>query len=298
MMRSCKIKVLGVSLFLCALFTRAQPGVFKEVDSLIAGWKLEQAERALLAYQPRTHEKARYYEKAGGLYGVKKEWKPALEFYKKLLALDTSNAEYHFKVGGIYGMIALENKLKALSIIDDIKYHFVMASQLDPEHLESRWALIEFFLELPGFLGGSYQDAYQYAEQLHEISPLEGWLAKGYIEDYKDNHEEALKYFSLAAKYMDEVPDDYPRENIHYQLGKIASRYGLYPSQGIRHLQRYQARYNPYSRIGLEWIYYHMALIYKKGNDPGKAIEVLEKSLSTAPGFKPARRELELLKSL
>ena len=215
MKRSFRISVNCILLFLLPLLSIAQQSVYEKADSLIANWQLDQAERILLEYHPKEHERALYYEKIGDLYGARKEWQPALEYYKKLLVLDKDNADYHFKVGGIYGMIALQNKLKALGIIDDIKYHFTRAAELDPDHLESRWALIELYLELPGFLGGSYEKAYEYAGQLHQMLPVEGWLAKGYIEEYRDNHEEALAHFSQAAQYMEEVPHDYPRENIH-----------------------------------------------------------------------------------
>lgn len=276
----------------------AQDAPLHRADELIARWEFDEAERLLLELKDSLPGEAAAYEKLGDLYGVKKDWGAALEHYLRLLEFDPNNANYHFKVGGIYGMIALSNKLKALGIIDDIKYHFARAAELDPAHLEARWALIEFYLELPGILGGSYKKAYAYADELQKIAPVEGYLSKGYIEDYRDNTEEARKHFDKASRYMDAISDDYPRENIHYQFGKIASKYGINRPLGRWHLSQYEKRYNPYSRIGLEWIYYHQAMIFKGEALRQQALAFLEKSLRVMPDFEPALEQKEALESL
>lgn len=276
----------------------AQTGRLNYADVLIAQWKFAEAEAVLLDLRDSLPETPAVYEKLGDLYGVKKEWGPALKNYLKLLDFDDKNANYHFKVGGVYGMIALSNKLKALGIIDDIKYHFTRAAELDKAHLEARWALIEFYLELPGIIGGSYKKAYAYAEELQTIALVEGYLAKGYIEDYRDNTAEARVHFDRASRYMEAIPEDYPRENIHYQFGKIASKYGINRPMGRWHLRQYEKRYNPYSRIGLEWIYYHQAMILKGEALRKEALAFLEKSLSVMPDFKPALEQKQALESL
>lgn len=300
-------QTMGIPKQLVVLLWLLAPGLYcgfcqgsklEYAEELIGNWQFDEAERLLLEIKAGDPGNSLVYERLGDLYGVKKKWDPALENYLKLLEIDPANANYHFKVGGIYGMIALSNKLKALGIIDDIKYHFSRAAELDASHLEARWALIELYLELPGIIGGSYKKAYAYADELHKIAPVEGHLAKGYIEDYRDNLDEAREHFIRAARYMDAIPEDYPRENIHYQFGKIASKYGINRPMGRWHLSQYEKRYNPYSRIGLEWIYYHKALIYKGEALKKQALTFFEKSLQIMPGFKPAIEEKQALESL
>ncbi|WP_224489021.1 tetratricopeptide repeat protein [Robertkochia flava] len=272
-------------------------GITVQADALIRNWEFEKAETLLQAERKRNPQDPKVYEMLGDLYGLQKEWDEALENYKALLEFDSKNANYHFKVGGVYGMMALENKLKALGILDDIKFHFARAAELDKKHLESRWALIELYLELPGIVGGSYAKAYAYAEELYRIAPVEGYLAKGYIEDYRDNLGKARESFTQAAAHMSRINNTYPRENIHYQFGKIASKYGINMEEGLRHLRHYESRYNPYSRIGLEWIYYHMAMIYKSLNEPENAMAYIQKSLRVVPGFEPAEAVRSMLES-
>jgi hypothetical protein len=42
------------------------------------------------------------------------------------------------------------NKFKALGMIDEVKSSFEKAISLNPKHIESRWALIELYIQLPG----------------------------------------------------------------------------------------------------------------------------------------------------
>lgn len=285
-------------ILVCPLVAFAQGTSWDEVDALIKRGDFKKAETELSQLKVKDPKNPMVHEKLGDLYGARDQWEQALKSYLVLLDIDDNNADYHFKVGGIYGMIALENKLKALGIIDDIKFHFKKAAELDARHLEARWALIELYLELPGFLGGSYKVAYEYADELHDILPVEGYLARGYIDDYRDNPELARESFLMAAKFMDNITATYPRENIHYQFGKIASKYGINRPGGLWHLEQYEQRYNALSRIGLEWIYYHMAMICKGQKRHERALDFLEKSLEVLPEFKPSLKEKKALESL
>ena len=90
------------------------------------------------------------------------------------------------------------NKFKALGMIDDIKGSFEKAIQINPNHIEARWALIELYLQLPGIVGGSERKADKYASELLKISPVDGYLAKGHIAEYFNRFKEAEKQYNKA----------------------------------------------------------------------------------------------------
>jgi tetratricopeptide (TPR) repeat protein len=90
------------------------------------------------------------------------------------------------------------NKFKALGMIDEIKASFEKAIQLNPNHIEARWALIELYLELPGIVGGSEKKAQKYANELSKISPVDGYLSKGRIDEYFERYKEAEKNYKQA----------------------------------------------------------------------------------------------------
>ena len=131
-------------------------------------------------------------EYLGDIAGQNKNWDKAIVYYKKIKQLQPNNAEYHYKYGGALGMKAkLVNKFKALGMIDEIKSSFEKAVALDTKHKESRWALLMLYLELPGIIGGSETKAVAYSNELMRLSPLEGYLSKGYIDEYFGRNKKA-----------------------------------------------------------------------------------------------------------
>ena len=138
-------------------------------------------------------------EYLGDIEGYNKSWDKAIVFYDKLKKLNPSNANYYYKYGGCLGMKAKDsNKFKALGMISDIKSNFEKAIQLNPKHIEARWALIELYLELPGIVGGSERKAEKYANELLKISQVDGYLAKGHIAEYFNRYKDAERDYSKA----------------------------------------------------------------------------------------------------
>jgi tetratricopeptide (TPR) repeat protein len=138
-------------------------------------------------------------EYLGDIRGHAKDWKTALIYYGKLKKLHPSEANYHYKYGGVLGMLAKEsNKFKALSMIGEVRESFEKAIELNPKHIDARWALIELYLQLPGIIGGSESKADRYANELLKISPVDGYLAKGRIAEYFNRFSTAEKYYKQA----------------------------------------------------------------------------------------------------
>lgn len=109
------------------------------------------------------------------------------------------NANYHYKYGGSLGMKAKSiNKFKALALIDDIKLAFETAAKLDDKHLDVRWALVMFYVELPSIVGGSEKKSRIYADELLALSKVDGYLAFGYIDSYFKRYELAEKHYIKA----------------------------------------------------------------------------------------------------
>ena len=130
-----------------------------------------------------------------------KKWEVAVPFYLKLTKLKPTNAEFFYKYGGALGMQAKEaNKFKALTLIDAVKSAFKKAIQLNPNHIGARWALLEIYIQLPGVVGGSESKAKNYAEELLKISPVDGYLSKGHIEEYFERYSKAEKFYLKAIE--------------------------------------------------------------------------------------------------
>ena len=146
-----------------------------------------------------NHLKALEY--LGDIEGQLKAWDNAMMYYGKLKKLQPSESNFHYKYGGCLGMKAKEaNKFKALGMIGDIKLSFEKAIELNPKHIEARWALIQLYIELPGIVGGSERKAQIYANELLKLSAVDGYLAKGHIAEYFDRYKDAEKNYQKAIQ--------------------------------------------------------------------------------------------------
>jgi tetratricopeptide (TPR) repeat protein len=161
--------------------------------------KTDQAElvfKSILKSDP-TNLKAIEY--LGDIAGVNKSWDEAISNYEKLKQLKPSEADYFYKYGGALGMKALEvNKFRALGMIDEVKGSFEKAIKIDPRHIDARWALIELYLKLPGIVGGSESKAIRYSGELMRLSPVDGNLSRGHIEEYFKRYSKAEQYYKKA----------------------------------------------------------------------------------------------------
>ena len=140
-------------------------------------------------------------ELLGTSYASLEKWEKSAEVYKELVTKYPSQADYHFKYGGSLGLQAKNaSKIKALLLLDDVKFHLKHATILDEKHVEARWALVQLYMELPGIIGGSASTAKAYAEELKNISPVDGALAFGYIEEYQENWKSAEAFYKEAVQ--------------------------------------------------------------------------------------------------
>lgn len=131
-------------------------------------------------------------EYLGDIAGHQKKWDEAIRHYQTLKKQFPKTANYWYKYGGALGMKAKSvNKFKALGMIDEVETSFLTAARLDTKHVDARWALVMLYIELPGIVGGSEKKALKYADELMNISKVDGYLAKGYIDEYFERYNKA-----------------------------------------------------------------------------------------------------------
>ncbi|MDC8005607.1 tetratricopeptide repeat protein [Aureisphaera galaxeae] len=269
------------------------------------------------------HAKTREY--LGDIASYAKDWDTAIDYYEGLVEEDDTNADYHFKYGGSMGMKALEiSRIRALSYIGDIKRELEKAAKLDPNHIEARWALVEFYIQLPGIIGGSEKKAIRFANQLAKISPVDGHLAQGYIAEYSKRPEDAEKHYKDAITVGGSVhtyeklsnlyettdqPDKairtietclkvHDRNALRYQIGKIAAQYNLDAELGINCLQKYIENHSVSDGVPKDWAYFRLAQIYKNIGEKETALQWIDKALRDRPDFKEAKEERQVILGL
>lgn len=140
-------------------------------------------------------------EYLGDIASNAKDWEEAAVYYGKLKTLRPNNADYYYKYGGALAMRAQTGgKWVAIRLIDDIRSSFEKALILNPNHIEARWALIEYYLQLPAIVGGSERKAQRYSNELLKISPVDGYLSKAHIDEYFKRYKNAEQNYIKAIQ--------------------------------------------------------------------------------------------------
>tara|TARA_B100000795_G_scaffold91023_1_gene66318 strand:- start:15963 stop:16919 length:957 start_codon:yes stop_codon:yes gene_type:complete len=265
-------------------------------------------------------------EYLGDIAGNAKDWDAALEYYELLVAQDNTNANYHFKYGGVLAMKALTvNRISAVFYINDVKEYFDTAARLDPRHIEVRKAMVELYMQLPIIIGGSEAKSLFYANELAQISPVEGFLAKGYIAGYNDKNIAAENFYKQAVaqggtllvydklitfykntnqprKALEALKNNlalHPYKNLlNYQIGAIVAGANLEPQLGIDSLKKYLDQYSVEDGMSKQWAYLRLAQIHKNKGNKSMALSCIEEALIIAPVFKEARKEKRIIQAL
>ncbi|WP_455169967.1 tetratricopeptide repeat protein [Aegicerativicinus sediminis] len=263
-------------------------------------------------------------ELLGDTYGQLKQWEEAKEQYKILSVRHPKNANYHYKYGGIIGMIALENKLKAIGLIDDIKTEFRTAAELDPKHIDVRWALVEFYMELPGMFGGSMDTALKYANELEEISKVDGYLAKGFIYE-KDGNEKLAEIFYIKAQKIggsktcfEKLAEFYEHEkrygdaiNVYldaskkfqtndylFKVGEISAKNKVSLLVGLDSLKNYIDNFSDDNQYSIGWAHYLLAQVYRGMGQKSDAMGHISIAIQIHPKEQSFQKEKALIQKL
>lgn len=300
--------------------TISSQSLVTEVNQLFQKKKFAEAQLLINPHLDKDPNNSIALELMGDSFGHLKNWDEAINYYEKLVDKNPNNANYHYKYGGALGMKALSvSKLKALGLIGDIKSAFLSAAELDPKHIDTRWALVELYMQLPVIIGGSKKKALHYAEELESLSKVDGYLAKGYVYEYTDEPDLAEHYYLEAVKeggsincfekligfyeqnkqpekaieQLEIAASRYNKNALHYQLGKVSADYNVDLDKGERCLKVYIKNYTSRDGVPVEWAYLRLAQIYKNRNLKGEALEWIDKALEIRSDFKQAREERE-----
>ena len=158
----------------------------------------------------------------------------AISYYRMLIKLKPDEANFYYKYGGALGLKSQAGgKWVAIRLIGDMKDSFEKAISLKSNHIEARWALIEYYLQVPGLFGGSEKKAQNYANQLMKFSPVDGYLARGKIDEYFESYKSAEINF-LKAIQIGGPKTTYDRLTALYKVKLLQSEKAIKVIEGYQ----------------------------------------------------------------
>lgn len=145
---------------------------------------------------------------------VQNEAAKAADYLEKAVAKAPNNASYHFWLGQAYGTQAQSASLFGqASLAKKTQAEFERAVQLDPNNLEAREGLMEYYLLAPGIMGGSDEKALAEAAEIRKRDAFEGHKAFGRIYSHDKKADLARNEYIAAVREQPNAP------KTHYHLG-------------------------------------------------------------------------------
>ncbi|MCW5911431.1 MAG: tetratricopeptide repeat protein [Cyclobacteriaceae bacterium] len=163
--------------------------------------KYDEARRQLSAIKKdsKDYAAAQYY--LGRIAFDEKKYDEAEDFFESAVSKNDKVAEYHTWYGNTLGTIAADaNLFRQAMLGPKMKSAWEKAVQLDPETVDARESLIQYYLQAPAIAGGSVDKAIEMANEIKKIKPAEGHRQLGNIYYREKKFTEAEKEFIAMAK--------------------------------------------------------------------------------------------------
>ena len=141
------------------------------------------------------------YLLSGKNYFMLGDYKRAIEFLDKSLAVSPTNSEYELWLGRAWGRRAETSGWLTAGIhASKARQCFERAVALDPHNREAKNDLFDFYLNAPGFLGGGLEKAAALAKGIASERPPEYEFEEAQLADRKKDYAAAEAHLRRAMQ--------------------------------------------------------------------------------------------------
>ncbi len=308
--------------FLLALFFASSAALgqsrIDQARILYESKKYEDAKKLLLSLDDKNKDYASAQYWLGRIAYAQEKYDDATDYFEEATEANDKVADYWNWLGNTYGTIAQNaNTLKQGILAPKMRNAWEKAIALDPQNLDARSSLIQYYTQAPGFMGGSTEKAIEMANQIKKIKPAEGhrqlgniyYREKKYTQAEKEflamvradatyqsglanfyaNQKQYDKAFALFNETLKEKPDDM---STVYQYGRLSALSGQQLDQGEAYLKRYLS-YSPSKNEPTHaGAHMRLAQIYEKRGNKTEAKKSFETALKMDNSLKEAKEGL------
>ena len=247
----------------------------------------------------------------------------AAEYFEKAVQLRPNSAVYHLHLGQAYGDQAQKASIFGqASLAGKTKDEFLKAVELDPNLLEARSGLIDYYTIAPALMGGSQEKALQQAAEIKKRDALLGHRAyvriynrqkkpdlarKEWLDFVREQPQSAAAH-SLLGSFLG-VTDKKPKEGFeeidialkldpnympaYYRLGAVAATSGAQLPRGEEALRKYLTYKPTENEPNLASAHYMLGMIYEKQGKKADAKASYANALKLAPQSKEISEALK-----
>jgi tetratricopeptide (TPR) repeat protein len=299
-------------------------GADDSAPALLAAGRVDDAITALRGRISATPNDAAAHNLLCRAYFSLSDWNRGVSACEQAVSLEPSNSHYHLWLGRVYGEKAdASGFLSAAGLAKKVRAEFEQAVQLDPDNVDARTDLAEFYLEAPGIVGGGQDKARAQAETIAKLDPAKAhWVLGRIAEKKKDpaaaekeyrasvevSHGGAIAWFNLALFYRhgqrwDEMEDairhassaPMTRPEVLMESGDVLIRSGRNFPLATELLRRYLASSSTVEEAPVFKAHYLLGTALQKQGDQRAAAEEYRAALALAKGFTRAQDALNRL---
>ena len=274
--------------------------------------------RAVLEPVGKTEAHAAFY--LGRIALEQNDSRKSVDWLERAVDLNPRSSEYWDWLGRAYGSQAqTASKLRLPSLASKTKNAWEKAIALDPENLDARQDIVQYYLQAPGFLGGSKDKALAMAQEIRRRNQYRGAFAMASVcSSVKDHacveremqfvatnwpdsaavHSQLASFYTSAKQYdkafavLDQRLQLKPNESVTlYALGRTASISGQNLDRGERALRAYIAAPAAVGAAPAN-AHYRLGLILEKKGDKAAARAEYQTAVRLNPGYPEAKKAL------
>jgi tetratricopeptide (TPR) repeat protein len=307
-----------------AMFSAAAAAADDSAPALLAAGRADDAITNLRSRINNSPSDAESHNLLCRVYFSMGDWDRGISACEKAIALDPNNSRYHMWLGRVYGEKAdTANFMSAASLAGKVRNEFEAAVRLDPNNVDARSDLGEFYLEAPGIVGGGRDKAEAQAQALTALDPAKADYLKGRLAEKKKDfvtaekeyraaieasHGSALTWFNLALFFRhrerwDDMEDainhavstQVDRPEILMESGEVLLRSGRNFPAAVQYLRRYLALSSKVEEAPAFKAHYLLGTALEKQGDKQAAAQEYRAALSLARNFSRAQEALDRL---
>ena len=248
----------------------------------------------------------------------------AITAAEKAAKLSPNNSQAYFWLGNSYGSrIGQVGMFSQMSMAPKLRDAFERTVALDPDNLDAREALVQFYLQAPAVIGGGKDKANAQVNEISKRDAARGHLARAQVFISEKNNAAAIKSYeaAYAAKPSDKnirmalgigyqmterwnqafkhfrawTAQDDKAGPAWYQIGRTSALSGLQLEEGIAALQKYLGMPHAANDPQNKNAYHRLGQLYVKIGKKVEAKAALQAALKLDPKFVDAKAELAKL---
>ncbi len=287
---------------------------------MLAAGRLDDAIASLQAQLQKTPSDAASYNYLCRAYFSVHDWDRAIPACEKAVSLDPRSSEYRLWLGRAYGEKAdRSNPLSAAGLARKVRKQLEKAVELNPNNVDARVDLAEFYTDAPGILGGGEDKVRAQASALASIAPDKAHYVLGRLAEKKKDpttaareyraaidasHGGAFEWLNLALFYkhqnrLDEMETALRRaavapghNEILLESADLLLRSDRNPALAAQFVRRFLASDSPSEKSPLFQAHYVLGKALEKQGDRQGAAREYRAALALASNFSMAREAL------